>query len=290
MALRYLIAAAILTGCSATALTSEDREPNEPCETVECIVDAGLRVYTNSGVDAAIDYVATRAEQVSPANGGLCHDGLHRLGRTAGSRGEIVVSSGALVQCSGGFVHGLFVGYGATEVGIERMVRTCSAYIEEESLLCRHGYGHAIADTVQSIDDIRAACDSVAEFDAQASIPDISINQLCADGAFMEVASQIRYGTWSELIEHPVAACSELEGDTAWGCWRHLPSGFDDETIIKQVAARCASLTTLLVEACATGVAIAEITSNNPPRTSWCGYLTEARHVCEGRLVGQREG
>lgn len=289
MNVRLAIAVLLLSSCGGVGSGApEASEDLTTCRTVECVVDEGLGVAAELGIEVAIERVVDRSNEISPDREGLCHDALHRLGQALGEYGETVVPSGALVRCSGGFVHGLFVGYGTSKGGLAQMVRTCEGYIDEESLLCRHGYGHAVADTMQRISGIQEACEIIAQVDVEAQIPEISIGQLCADGAFMEIAAQIRAGKWSEAVGHAVDECAGLGEETAWGCWRQLPSVSTEESYIKRVARTCDALASPLAEACATGIAIAEATTTTPPVRSWCSYLAATRSVCEQRLLGQR--
>ena len=285
----------MLSACAGTPPAPQNTDVADPaCADVPCVVDRAVALSATGGVGDAVRFVEREARRLSPQSGSFCHDALHRFGSRVDLGVVGSVDSYLLTACSGGFVHGVFTAAAGQLDGVGRMVAACRDLTGEDAILCKHGYGHAASVAGGSIDAVADRCAAFAAADTAPDPSGLPLGRLCADGAFMEVASRVLLGTWPERLDDPTEVCNRFTGDAAWGCWRQLPvvavlDGDTDTADVRMqsVASTCADLTDDLQGACAVGVAEAQV--RDPQQRLWCDLLAavaDLRAFCATRATG----
>lgn len=277
--------------CSGTLLTDVETSPeSDPleCSTLECILGHSGEYRDKLAISRAI--AAVEAAGTPGTNQSWsCHDALHKLGRLVDISPEDVPSE-AMSACSGGFVHGLFTRYAKSDSGYLSMVQVCTGLSGLDRVLCKHGYGHAAAATgtvAQAIETCQKLVLRDTETSDDVSAEDVPLDELCSDGAFMELAARSSEGDGAVLPERVDEFCLSLTGVWGWGCFRQLLPRADDAAVIK-VADMCDQLDVQIGEGCAVGVAesVIERYRRTGVLQTWCDSLGRLSQVCSERVVG----
>lgn len=275
-----------MTSCGDQRETFE-REPGagsqpEICSEADCIVKEAETILYGKGSSAAVKHVEGKTSSL-PLGANVCHDALHRLGESAvDSYGE-TLGELELTACAGGFLHGLFSGFGGEFNWVERAVEICSPFKDLQALLCKHGYGHAAVAGSTSVDEAMRRCYSITTADGAVYANEVPLVELCSDGAFMEVVVKVESGEWREA--DPISTCNALEGWAAWGCWRQM-SRVLEPGLLSEYAKACTGFDSYLGEACSVGVAEA-IVEDYSGDENLCSFLPQYVDLCVERIRGR---
>lgn len=299
---RYLLplfALLLFSGCSGLEETNGDilgtsedistvsssKTPEEcPENTPECVAKYALSIWRDSGELEAIQTVESISSQ-SRESYLNCHDILHKLGYLVAqeppTNGTFDFSESGVVACSGGFIHGLFAGYGTQTGWAEKFVQICGSFKETESILCRHGYGHGAVAGAFDVNDAMRRCEEINKLDPIQQIEDVSLLELCSDGAFMEVVYLVKTSKWNKI--DPVYTCTNLSKWRAWGCWRQTGRLLEpgNEAVFINT---CNELDAYLGEACAIGAAESAV-ENGVGADRICHLLYKYEELCTERFM-----
>jgi hypothetical protein len=256
---------------------------------VECVLEQAATYRDKTSISRAITVIENASENGGTGASWECHDALHKLGRLV-DIGPSAVPAAAMSSCSGGFVHGLFTQYARDDSGYLLMIEVCSGLDGLDRVLCKHGYGHAAASTGTTADAI-ATCQKLIQSDTDSSgsgpAVDVPLDELCSDGAFMELAARASEGDGSALPARVDEYCQGLGGVWGWGCFRQLLPRSDDAVVLR-VATTCDRLEGMVGEGCAVGVAesVVERYRRTGVAPEWCGLLGELEALCAERVAG----
>jgi len=280
-----------VASCGGTQLTDVEifsKPVPLECLTVECILEHSSEYRDKISISSAIVAVeAANTTGTSPS--WSCHDTLHKLGRLVDIAPDDVPPE-AMSACSGGFVHGLFTKYAKSDSGYLLMVEVCSGLSGLDRVLCKHGYGHAAAATgtvAQAIDTCQKLILRDADMLDDASVEDVPLDELCADGAFMEIAARSSEGDATIIPARVDELCLSLTGVWGWGCFRQLLPRADDGAVI-MIAGMCDLLDAQIGEGCAVGVAesVVERYRRTGVVLAWCDILGALSQICSERVAG----
>jgi hypothetical protein len=125
------------------------------------------------------------------------------------------------------------------------------------------------------------------ETSSDVAVEDVPLDELCSDGAFMELAARSSEGDGAVLPERVDEFCLSLTGVWGWGCFRQLLPRADDAAVIK-VAGMCDQLDVQIGEGCAVGVAesVIERYRRTGVLQTWCASLGRLSQVCSERVAG----